>query len=517
MGSFMKGLFLGITVMLFLQQNSWSFYRVSPPYPVSYQHSYSFAQYQVKKGSRIAIIGAGFAGLHLTRWLKENGYKVTTYEKNAASSAESKKHGKAFTLDLGQNSVIEMGPIQVGPTHDFTHSYQEELNIKSFEPHASYVVRHGLQDGTHQILEPRDVYFPEGERLAILNELYRLEKILWNFHEQYPNMEDVPDGSEYTQDLASFMKHHDLPHFHEMFKIYTSAYGYGITPEITAFKALHMLPASGLLFWIYFNLNPKMLSGGFGGLADALIKKYKLHENIKYNQHIKAIHRSDAGVTIENFNGDKEHFDKVIFACPIDKIIYALNDATDEEKALYENLYYSPYATFAVKIANFKKGGCIFHRYLDKHCHIQMASDNSPTDDYIIIYMPLISSARARALGRRMNEIPTIEQLRAQLAMDLKSLGFELEGIYAQKIWHEYNPHFKKPSFYKLGNSIQGHNNSYFASTMLGTIDYANEAFKQAHHLLQKHFEGEYPEPDHSFLNRMEWHFRAEDRYDERP
>lgn len=503
----MKGLFFLLIFTFSLHQHAWSLQRI--------ESFASFApRFKVPRGSRVAIVGAGLSGLHLTRWLKENGYRVTTFEKNSASKAWSKHHGKVLTLDLGHQSVVEMGPIQVGPTHDFTHNYQQELNIKSFEPHDSYVVRPGPKYGTHQILEPHEAYFPKGEQLAILQETLRFEKIFRDFYRQYPTVEDVPNDSEFAADLASFMKRHDLPHFHEQMKIYSSAYGFGKTSEIKTFKALHMMPASALLFWLYWNLNPKMLSGGFGGLADALITRYKLHENIKYNQHIKAIHRSSLGVIVEHFNGDTENFDTVIFACPIDKIMYAI-DATDEEKALYENLHYSPYATFASQMVNSKRGGCIFQHNLDHNCHVQMASDNSPTDRYVIFYVPLHSSAKASQLGSLMQALPNAEQLQITLKEDLSALGFEIQEIAAYKIWHQYNPHFQKPSFYKLGKSMQGKNNTYYASTMLGTIDYANEAFRQAHRLLQENFEGDFPEPNHSLWNRMQWHFRAENLYGE--
>jgi hypothetical protein len=241
----MRFIFLLFAVFLYCSPNLWALAKVT-------------GTGKAPKGSRVAIIGAGASGLHLARWLKQNNYKVKIFEKMPRPEHRAKRFGRVLSLNLQGKGVTEMGPIQVGPTHSFTQAYLRELGMEVFEPDDSYVLRAGKKDGSCRVLTPGEEFFPYGRRLDIIEQALRYEKYLWDYFSHYPNLEDVPDDIENNQSFRDFTIKHNLPDMHRISKICTSAYGYGISSKIPAFKVLRMLPSLSALFWVSTDQKPKL-------------------------------------------------------------------------------------------------------------------------------------------------------------------------------------------------------------------------------------------------------------------
>lgn len=460
------------------------------------------------RNAKIAIIGAGPAGLGTAALLQQNGFnKVTLYERS------SRAFGKVRTEKVGK-SIVEMGPIQVGIGHIHTSYWLNKLGLKTFEPHNAFILRKGEHEHSHVILTSAQEYVPIGQRTEIMQEAWHFRNIIQEFDSLYPELKDIPESSDYCLSFLEFAEKYNLPHFLKMYSIYTSAYGYGIVSQIPAFTVLRTFGASfGLVAWLYAGMNLKMVKEGFSGLMQAIVDHHGLADKIIYNQNITSILRSPGAPVVITSNGEEKLYDYLVVACPIDKVFKAYKDVSEEERIAYENLYYSPYHVFVADVNDLPRGGFVLPEKFNRHGTLQMLSKNSENGDQVIFYIPQRSSIRAKDIVENKVELPKLTDSINAARRDLEELGFHMGQIYDGVEWNQYNPHFLNPKFYGYGDSLQGQNQTFYVGTMWTEIDYVDKALGHAHKITSTFFDGAYDQPEQSLGNIADWYFRAEDSY----
>jgi hypothetical protein len=458
------------------------------------------------RATRIAIIGAGAAGLNTAALLKHNGYQnIKVFEKSRAHN-----YGKVRTQKI-DNAVVETGPIQVGIGHIYTNFWLNKFGLETFEPHPAYILRHGIKEHSHRLLTPTEEFLPMGKRLEIFEEALRFKEIIAAFKRKYPDISTIPTGSDYNLSFYEFCLRNKLRYFHHMYSIYTSAYGYGITKEIPTFSVLNVFDDNlGLAAWLYFGMNLKMIKKGFSALLEAFITNYNLDQNILYEQKINQIIRDNTGINIIS-NNKNYYFDTLIIACPIDNIFNILDKKSKEEEELYNNLYYSPYHVLVAEIPDLPRGGFVLPEKFNNHREVQMLSKNSLDGDQVVMYLPQISSIKAKDIDS--TKMPDLGVSMYSAKKSLEELGFHMGVMYDAKAWNNYNPHFLEPRFYGYESLMQGNNNTFWVGTMFSTIDYVNEAFAHAHRVTDKYFDGDFMIQEQSLNTISQWHFNAKDLY----
>lgn len=462
------------------------------------------------RSARIAIVGAGPAGIMAAVQLTKAGYKnINILEKSKISEGGS----KVRTLRLGK-SIVETGPIQVGIGHKNTNFWLDYLGLATFEPHHAFVLRRGEQAQSHRILTSAQEFVPWQERIEIAQEGLRFKQALDEFNEIYPEIKNIPKNSKYSVSFKEFCEHNNFLYFHEMYKIYTSAYGYGITSEIPAFKVLRTFDASfGLVFWLYAGMNLKMIDKGFGGLMDGLVDRFSLASKIKFDQNIIHIKRLDNKIYITTPE-HKEEYDYLIIACPIDKIYSALGESFSlDERELFENLHYSPYHVLVADVPKLPRGGFVLPEKFNLHGTLQMMSKNSVDGDEVVLYIPQISSIKAKDILAHPYLLPKVQESIDAARRDLGELGFEITNVHDSVAWNQYNPHFVNPEIYSYCESVQGKNNTFYVGTMCQPIDYVDLAFEHATKIVSENFEGEFFIPEQGVSVVANWHSRAANRY----
>lgn len=459
--------------------------------------------------SKIVIAGAGPAGIMAASQLVQAGYQnITVLEKSPkflGSKVRTKRIGK---------TIVETGPIQVGIGHKNTNYWLDLLGIQTFEPHNAFILRKGDRPQSHQIITSAQEFVPWGQRLEIAEEALRFKQIMAEFNELYPELKDVPPGSIYTQPFASFCRKKNLPHFHDMYSIYTSAYGYGITSEITTFKVLRTFGNSfSLVYWLYAGMNLKMINEGFGALMEGLVDHFGLADKIKYSQNILNIDRLSGKIQITT-DTSQEEYDHLIVACPIDKIYASFGDiVSDDETKMYDNLHYSPYHVLVADVPNLPRGGFVLPEKFNRHGTLQMMSKNSLDGDEVVLYVPQLSSKRAVEILKNPQDLPSVRESIDAARQNLQELGLEMTTVHDAVAWNQYNPHFLDPRMYYICDSVQGKNNTFYVGTMCTPIDYVDQAFGHATKIVVENFEGDFVQPEQSLSGVANWHFRAANRY----
>ncbi|MEM7564123.1 MAG: FAD-dependent oxidoreductase, partial [Pseudomonadota bacterium] len=82
----------------------------------------------------------------------------------------------------------------------------------------------------------------------------------------------------------------------------------------------------------------KTISGGSREYIEPLTRSFS--DNIVLNSAVTSVRRTDHGADI-TVNGERRHFDEVVFACHSDQALATLHDATREEKTLLSGIPYA--------------------------------------------------------------------------------------------------------------------------------------------------------------------------------
>lgn len=393
-----------------------------------------------EKGIRVAIIGAGPAGLSAAETLKEKGYKhVTLFEKSDHAGGKCcsvEYHGKWYELGAGilsENNIITRG---------FAKKYAVPMEVVDFKTPSLI-----LGEKTGLPLPPRSWI----ENIQLLLQGLRYRQLIKKYHRV-----TLPGFTRIDSDLhlpfSVWAEKHNLSLIAYEFGKYFTGFGYDFFEDI---------PAAYVLKYYSWETVRAFLQRKFykfpGGIQHLWTEVAK-HHHVLYNTHVTQVKRGTRCVELTTNHGHME-FEAVILCAPLDEATTHYLDATSEEQELFSKIKWCDYRVFGLQISGFpKQTGYAPGNYTTKRKgHPVFWYLRHPDQNFYTFY----------ALG---DWKMTNEQMQQHIADLIRPLGGKIEHIETIRPW-KYFPHvtsedMKNGYFDKL-EALQGKKRTYYAGELL--------------------------------------------------
>lgn len=424
---------------------------------------------------KVAVVGAGAAGLAAAQRLKEAGFKVTVFERS------NRIGGKCYSVACKDApGIVELGAIQVG-TYPLLNRYRRELGLTLRDYWPAQAMYFENQEGasTARFEKLSKDIWPLKDLWSIRREASTMSAALARFRAiDESHFTEIPTNSEFAQNFGDWADGLSLPHFKREYSIWMTAYGYGQLSEVPTYLALSLLNSSyGLIAMRRANMNLRMLSEGYGGFLNTMVEHYQL--NVKTNTNIEQIDRFADRVQIKytvNQYPKIEEFGYLVIASGMESIPLLLGpNATANENKLVRDTRYSPYDVVIAYIPGLAKGGYVMPQFFERLGHVVMISKNSSGGEEAILYIP-----------RAGFQKPSWQEIGDIVSHDMALFGFQGVKILQVAYWDNYFPHFHSISSYKLLEDIQGLNRTIHVGG-IARFEIVERAMQHAHDMVDKH------------------------------
>lgn len=285
---------------------------------------------------KVAVIGSGISGL-VSAYLISKQHQVTLFEK------DSRLGGHTATVDVnveGQDYAIDTGFIVFNDrTYPNFLKLLDQIGIDKQPTEMSFSVQNtltGLEYNGHNLntlfSQRRNILNPKFWRL--ISEIVRFNKLSKAFYQKQDFLQDLT--------LGDFLDEHGFSDY------FSQHYILPMTAAIWS-TSLNKARAFPLSFFIQFFYHHGLLNiadrpqwyvipGGSRNYIEKLTPRFE--ENIQLNASITKVARSNGQVVIHFADKPPEVFDDVVLACHSDQALALLEDPTDSEKSILEQMPY---------------------------------------------------------------------------------------------------------------------------------------------------------------------------------
>lgn len=407
----------------------------------------------------VAIIGAGSAGLTAAEALRENGYtNVVLFER------ASRAGGKCSNVDIdGRNYELGAGIIAECNTEVMALARRYHVPFEK----AKFGKSVDVDAYTGAVLP----------KLSLSKKLRALWQLMFRYHALVAKNPHVNAAGlahlpiDLTQPLSTWARVHGIETLVDQLSGFFTGYGYGYVEHVPAIYALKYFSWGAVRSFARRTIYT--FPNGIQNLWETVARQH----TVRYNIEVTSIERSDAGVTIHTHAG-QDQFDALIITSPLDEILRCI-DSTAEEKALFTNIRYIDYRTYACRLNNFpaasgyvpgnytpeRKGHPVFwyQRYEETNVYtFYCIADDTFSDEHAI---------------------RNIEQL-------VNAMGGTVEGTEIQMHW-KYFPHVTpqqiQDGYFDRLEEQQGRRNTYYAGEFMNFSTVGLTA-QYAHNLVQRFF-----------------------------
>jgi predicted NAD/FAD-binding protein len=283
----------------------------------------------------IAIIGTGIAGLGAAHLLHSK-FDITLFEKNAYIGGHTQT---LFVPENDQTIPMDTGFMVYNKvTYPNLVRLFEELQVQTKPTAMSFSVQHlplNLEycgSSWNQLFaQRRNLWNPRFIKMLLQINRFNKEAIqsLKNPEIESYSLKQYVDEKKYGEDFLN------------MYLIPMSSAVWS-TPknkmfEFPAWTLLHFFHNHGFL-GMHTQHPWYTVEQGSQSYVKKIIAPFK--NKIRLNQRIHRVLRKNSKISMEHKNGQKETYDKVIFACHADQALQLLNDATIEETRLLKPFQY---------------------------------------------------------------------------------------------------------------------------------------------------------------------------------
>ena len=439
-----------------------------------------------KKQPRIAIIGAGPAGLSAAWYLNKNGYDdVHVYEKL------KRVGGKCLSFEY-EGKMYDLAAHEMLAGYTDVMAIAKELKVAS-QGHQKVLVYDAQYREYLDILQAS-----KAGGYGLLQIGWASIRYTWKLLTGYRKISRPGSGlagcpPELLQPIDSWLAEQRLEALRETFLYVMKVQGYGRLDEI---PAAYLVKFQGLRNWVSNVLHvlsltqrwPRVFTEGFQSLWIAVGATVN---NLHLETEIEKIRRSPKpgtniiGIEIQFSDGSKEEFDEMIVTCPLDlPTLEGLDlDLGKEEQSLFSKVIYQEFVTSACLAVGLPTGVTATipaPALMNYSGYIKIHEDS----DMSIFFSP--------ATSRDYDKAEIYKNIQEQVAD-----GPEHEGVaprvlseYKQHGW-QYFPHVSltdfSGGFYEGVESLQGYQHTYYAGSLLA-FETVGNTVSYTHGLIDKYF-----------------------------
>lgn len=395
---------------------------------------------------KMAIVGAGVAGLTAAHRLREKGYdSITVYEREASVG------GKVCSYSY-QGNVYELGALWSSPRYKIIDRFASEVGAKRRGARLPDL----LEDG---VLQNYAGYMKSHFRPL---ELAKMFFHLGRSFVTYPSLRRANLGSLGFEASDSFERYSKAEGFGELASMAESFFagcGYphhDIVPAPYLMKMMHLfIDVLAVEVLALSRTRMKIFQNGWQDLWVKMARGFDVRHSssitkiARYDQHGKP----KTNVTVD---GRVETYDRLILASPLDTCGLFV-DLRDEERDLFSKIRTHRYKVTLVEAENVPHASMMDHVSTDKVGHINLIARQSLGTNVHTVYQRLddqLSEERATAL---MHE-------------DIRAMGGTLSKIITSKIW-KYFPHVStediRSGFYDKLERLQGKCGTFYVGSLM--------------------------------------------------
>lgn len=437
---------------------------------------------QIKK---VAVVGAGAAGLTAAWFLEKRGYEVTVFEK------ADRVGGKCFTIE-DQGFAIDIGAHEMLAGYGDVMAIAKAVGARSRGHQNVLVYNHFNQQFDTPMQANKYLGYTNLQvGLAALKYMWLSLTRYGHFGRPGTGLANAP--AELLQPVGSWMKQMGIEALTPIVLFVMKVQGYGRLDEVSAAHfvkfqgfanfASNLLHTLGLIQgW------PRVFVNGFENLWQRVAHRLK---DVRLDANITSILRqtkSDAntvGVQISVDNGEPEDFDQLILACPFDlPNMEALGlDIEPGERELFSKIENHTFVTTAVRMKGLPTGvvGTIPLPALGDYTGYIKVYEKSDTTVFFTLTKE--ASPEHSQVLEQIKE--TIEAIPAQ-----NGVKPQMGEVIQQKTW----PYFPHPSLYDMADgyfdkfqALQGHRATFYTGSLLEMENVGNTV-ANAKHLIETLF-----------------------------
>lgn len=428
--------------------------------------------------SRIAIIGAGPAGLSAAHFLKRNGYQdVLVLEKLGRVGGMCRTITEDYrSFDLGANYLT--------PAYHETLRLAGEYGMDTYGERLPMAIELPEKDDSYRIRTPfqaarEKASFWQLAKAAIRYTWKRfwLRKII-----DRPGFAGISQHPDLCVSFEEWLERHDLLALKTLFEFPITIMGYGHLHEIAAPYALKymslftfvpmmfkVLPITSWIPW------PKRFVLGYQRLWEAM--SWEL--NVRTNVDIKSIKRKDGKIHIK-FHWLKQVlnemkptrsetfvFDHLIVASPLGKEqLGTLLDQDQREKGVFKDVH-----TYSYCLSSFN-----------------VEFPDIPWEQQLFATIPITDFGQPWAITRQMEDSTLMQfysrlrdgdnrkKVEEEVIENIKAFVRRLNGRIDHEEWHTYDrwPYFQhvhaedmRSGFYDRLEGLQGHRDTYYTGGLM--------------------------------------------------
>jgi hypothetical protein len=410
---------------------------------------------KIDLNQRIAILGAGAAGLSAAEALKLKGYKyVTLFERTDHVG------GKCLSIEINKKNY-ELGAGILTKNNIIPLRLAKKYNVpieRADIGHSVFVNKSGRQIPQQSLLL----------KLKMLWQLiFRYRRILNKYKTlELPGFDNLDPSV--TLPFSQFSKENKITDLADAFSLFLTGFGYCYADHIPTAYVLKY--ANWETIVAYLKKQVYIFPNGIQGLWTCVAKEHDIRLNSVITKIIRA-----KNITIVTEAGTDE-FDRLIVTTPLDELLLFM-DVSAQEQTLFKKIMYLDYQTIICTVNNFVEAtGYVPDNFIKERSGHPVLwyyrQIGEPVYSFYVLTDKDISTGGVFNEGKTFNQTKTVNEIKVidNLKSFVLKMGAEIESVHQFVHW-KYFPHIGSEEmnngFYDKLSNIQGNQHTYYAGEIL--------------------------------------------------